>query len=211
LNNEFDQYGDWGGRSSADVTQLLVDMKTGDPAAADKLLPIVYAELRSIAERMFTSERANHTLQPTALVHDAFLRLVGQSDPKWESREHFIAVATRAMRNLLINHARDRKALKRGGVARPVTLSRADCLNDDQPLAVDILVLDDALMRLAAADSRQAQVVELRIFGGLTIEECAKAMNLNEKTVKKDWRVARAWLRLYLTDNEATPPPDRQA
>ena len=179
---------------SSDVTRLLLHLSNGRPAAADELLPLVYAELRNMAARLLRSERPDHTLQPTALVHEAYLRLVDQRVDTWQNKAHFLGIAAQAMRRILIDHARRRRATKRGGAR--VTL-------DDDMAAVtgpslDLLALDTALQELAALDPRQGQVVELRFFGGLTLEETAEVLGIAPATVKRDWTVARAWLHRAL-------------
>jgi RNA polymerase sigma-70 factor, ECF subfamily len=172
------------------VTQLLEKARHGDSTALEHLLPLLYAELHEIAARHMHGERADHTLQPTALVHEAFLRLAG-SNGSFEDRTHFLRAASQAMRRVLVDHARARNAAKRGGALR-VTLDEGLAGHDD-PL-VDLLVLDDALTRLAEAEPRWAQVVELRYFGGLEVTEVAAALGVSTATVKRDWRFARAWL-----------------
>jgi RNA polymerase sigma factor (TIGR02999 family) len=149
-----------------------------------------------LAARYFRAEDANHTLQPTAVVHEAYLRLAQQPNAQWEGRRHFLAVAAKAMRNLLINHARDRRAQKRGGGLRRITLSGS--LNATGEASVDLLDLDDVLRKLESMNERHARIVELRIFSGLTIEETARALDISESTVSADWSVARAWLKAQL-------------
>jgi RNA polymerase sigma factor (TIGR02999 family) len=174
------------------ITALLLDWSHGDPEALEKLVPLVYAELRHLAERSLRRERAAHTLQPTAVVHEAFLKLVDQQRVEWKSRAHFFAIAAQAMRRLLVDHARARNAEKRGGFATRVALE--DAVAATPPVDVDLLALDEALDRLGALDAGQARVVELRFFGGLTIEETAEVVGSSPATVKRDWQSARAWL-----------------
>lgn len=178
-----------------DVTKILNAIENGDPQAAGQLLPLVYDELRRLAARRMSREVAGQTLQPTALVHEAFLRLVGDEDcAKWDSRGHFFSAAAEAMRRILIDNARRRKSAKRGG-----RLARCELQDDDAILDAEdfdtLLALDDALTRLAEIDEQLARLVELRYFTGLTIEETAKALNVSPRTTKRNWAYARAWLR----------------
>ncbi|MEP6763027.1 MAG: sigma-70 family RNA polymerase sigma factor [Gemmatimonadaceae bacterium] len=182
------------------VTQLLSDAQRGSTTALNELLPLIYAELREIAARHMYGERPDHTLQPTALVNEAFLRLVGGKPIAFESRSHFICAASRAMRHVLVDHANARNATKRSGSLR-VTLDEQ--LVSQPNVDVDMLVLDDALTRLAAADSRCAQVVELRFFGGLTVDEVAETLAISPATVKRDWQFARRWLATELGNSVA--------
>lgn len=180
----------------SDVTRLLLDCSGGRSAAADELLPLVYAELRSLASRLLRSERPEHTLQPTALVHEAYLRLVDQRVDTWQNKAHFLGIAARAMRRILIDHARRRRAGKRAGAR--VTLDEA--IAPATGPSVDLLEIDAALKQLAALDQRQARVVELRFFGGLSVEETAGVLGVGTATVKRDWTLARAWLYRALED-----------
>lgn len=173
------------------VSELLDATRRGDAAAYDRLLPLLYAELRAIAGRHMRGERPDHTLQPTALVHEAFLRLVGGSPISFEDRTHFLRAASQAMRRVLVDHARARTAAKRSGDMR-VTLDEAIAGRDDR--IIDLLVLDDAMTRLAAAEPRWARVVELRIFGGLEVAEVAAALGISPATAKRDWQFAKGWL-----------------
>jgi RNA polymerase sigma-70 factor, ECF subfamily len=165
--------------------------------ARDALLPVVYEELRRQARRAMRREDAGHTLQPTALVHEAYLRLIDQRRAHWESRSQFFAVAAQAMRRILVDHARTRGRDKRGGGATPVTLADADAAVESGD-AVDALALDDALTRFAAIDPAKARLVELRYFGGLSIPEAAAALGISQATAGREWAVARAWLRREL-------------
>jgi len=178
------------------ITDLLVAWNDGRPEALEALLPLVYAELRSLASGYLRRERGDHTLQPTALVHEAYLRLVDQRRVKWRNRAHFYGIAARMMRRVLVDHARAKHAVRRGGGVEFVPLV------DDQASAsvpgVDVIALDEALERLAALDERQAQIVELRYFGGLSIEETAEALGISDATVAREWTAARAWLRAEL-------------
>lgn len=178
--------------SNVDATQLLARVSDGDSAAAEALLPLVYDELRARAGAYFRGQPANHTLQPTALVHEAYLRLVGSPNADWQNRAHFCAVAATAMRQILINHA-ERRALAhraRGQVGKAVTA----LVTPSHTTAVDLLALNDALNKLSDVDARQARLVELRFFGGMTIEEVASVLDVSASTVKSDWRSVRAWL-----------------
>jgi RNA polymerase sigma-70 factor (ECF subfamily) len=173
------------------VTQLLQSARNGDREALDRLLPLVYAELHRIAERHMSAERPDHTLQPTALVNEAFLRLVGGSTVAYNDRTHFLSAASRAMRHVLVDHARARQAAKRGA-ALNVTLD--DAMVGAPAAGLDMLALDDALTRLAAADPRAAKVVEMRFFGGLGIPDVAEVLGTSPATVKRDWQFAKGWL-----------------
>lgn len=179
-----------------DVTQLLVRVNAGDAAAADKLLPIVYEQLRAIAGSYFHHQPVDHTLQPTALVHEAYLKLIRVPDEKWQNRVHFCAVAATAMRQILHDRARRRRAAKRDGGRRHAELSQVETPSGRNP--IDIIALDDALARLAELDARQARIVELRFFGGLTTEEVAHVLNLSSRMIEKEWRRVRAWLNAEL-------------
>jgi RNA polymerase sigma factor (TIGR02999 family) len=187
------------------VTELLVAWGGGDARALDALVPLVYAELRQQARRALRREGEGHTLQPTALVHEAWLRLAGQHHAQWEGRTQFFAVAAQVMRRVLVDHARARQADKRGGGAQHVSLGDADrrpaagaAAEGASMDAVDVLALDDALTRLAALDPRKAKLVELRYFVGLSIPEAAEALGVSLATVGREWAVARLWLRREL-------------
>lgn len=179
------------------VTELLRAWGAGDAQAGEALVPLLYAELRRQARRALRREGEGHTLQPTALVHEAWLRLDGQHDARWESRTQFLAVAAQAMRRVLVDHARARHALKRGAGGARVTLGDADRAAE-APDAVDVLALDEALARLAEFDPRKARLVELRYFAGLSIPEAAAALGVSQATVGREWAVARMWLRREL-------------
>lgn len=178
------------------MTELLAEWACGNPDALERLVPLVYRELRTIAARQLRRERADHTLQPTALVHEAYLKLVDQRPSGWRNRGHFFAVAAQAMRRILVDHARAHRAAKRGRDFEKVAIETADAVVE-APTA-DVLALDEALTRLSTLDPRQGQVVELRCFGGLTIEETADAVGLSLTTVKEEWRLAKAWLHREL-------------
>jgi RNA polymerase sigma factor (TIGR02999 family) len=174
------------------VTQVLIDWNNGDQAAAERLMPLVYDELRQIARGYLQRERSDHTLQATGLVHEAYLRLVDQSVTSWQSRAHFFGVAARAMRRVLVDHARRHRAEKRGGTWEKVEFDEA--IAAGLPRSVDLIALDDALQNLARVDLRQSQIVELRFFGGLTTEETAEVLDVSPRTIKREWRRAKAWL-----------------
>ena len=182
--------------AKADVTELLAEWACGNPDALERLVPLVYRELRAIAARQLRRERGDHTLQPTALVHEAYLKLVDQRPSGWKNRGHFLAVAAQAMRRILVDHARAHRAAKRGRHFERVSVETAEGIVATPP--TDVLALDEALSRLSALDPRQGQVVELRCFGGLTIEETADAVGLSQTTVKEEWRLAKAWLHREL-------------
>jgi RNA polymerase sigma factor (TIGR02999 family) len=182
---------------SPQVTQLLRDLRHGDAHAIDALIPIVYGELRKLAAHYLRDERAALTLQPTALVNEAYVRLVSQDMPDWEGRSHFFGVAAHLMRQILVDHARRHRSEKRGGGAAPVTLDEAIAFAPSR--SDDIIALDDALTRLAAEDERKARVVELRFFGGMTADETARALNISVATVGREQRLAEAWLHRELT------------
>jgi RNA polymerase sigma-70 factor, ECF subfamily len=176
-----------------EVTRLLIAWNEGDQAAVERLMPLVYAELRRIAERQFRRERAGHTLQPTAVVHEAYFRLVDQTRVTWKNRGHFFAIAAQAMRRILIDHARAREAEKRGGRETQVSLDVG--IASSEPVEdINLLALDEALVRLKTLDDAQARIVELRFFGGLSIEETAEAMETSPSSIKREFRSARAWL-----------------
>ena len=183
------------------VTRLLQRSRAGDPDALERVLPLVYSELRRLAGAQLARERAGHTLQPTALVHEAYLKLVGEERAVCESRGHFLALAALAMRRVLCRHAERRAALKRGGDRARVELTDA-ALALELP-SVDVLGVDRALTRLEGVDPRAAKVVELRFFGGLSVEDAAAALEISPRTVEREWRVARAWLRRELEAGDA--------
>lgn len=184
------------------ITLCLQRLRRGDAAAADEMLPWIYGELRALAGKLMRGDRPDHTLQPTALVHEAWVKIAGAlgggSDVR--DRQHFLAIAAKAMRQVLINHARDRKAQKRGDGAVRVPLD--SCLDAIEAETGDLVALHDVLERLAQEHPRPAQIVEMRVFGGLLVEEVAAALDLAESTVKADWRFARAWLQKALADGE---------
>jgi RNA polymerase sigma factor (TIGR02999 family) len=175
----------------AGVTELLVDWKNGSQAALDELLPLVYDEMRRLAASYLGRERSDHTLQPTALVHEAYIRLVGQREIDWQNRAQFFGLAAEMMRRILVNHARDRNTAKRGG-GHKVSLDEAVSFFAQQD--VELVALDEALTRLAVIDKEQSRIVELRFFGGLSIEEAAEVLSISPSTVKREWMLAKAWL-----------------
>lgn len=179
------------------TTQLTLRLSRGDRVAADELVPIVYDELRRLAARYLRRERSDHTLQPTALVNEIYLRLVKADEIDWQGRAQFFALAARQIRKILVEHARRKKAAKRGGDAARITLDESGGPSAQRD--VELIALDDALARLANASPRQSQVVELRFFGGMRVEEVADVLGISATTVKDDWAVARAWLRRELS------------
>ena len=181
-----------------DVTQILLRLREGEASAANELLPLVYDELRALARRQFRRRDGTPTLQPTALVHEAYLRLVGGAGAAWNDRAHFFAVAALAMRQVLSNHARDQDAAKRGGGLERVTLTDGHEPHAGPGLDLDLLALNQALERLEAADPRQARIVQLRYLAGMSVEETAHVLSLSTKTVQREWRMARAWLAATL-------------
>ena len=182
---------------SNQVTQLLLDWSRGNRAALDELMPLVYQELRKLAGGYLRSERPDHTLQPTALIHEAYLRMIGKDVPQWQSRAHFCGVAARLMRQILVDHARTRHAAKRGGDHQKISLDDAPQVFA-QADAAEMLVLDDALTKLAAFDERRSRILEMRAFGGMSVEETALALGISERTIKREMRLAQAWIRREL-------------
>ena len=183
---------------STEVTQLLGRVAEGDKDSENRLLEVVYGELKRLATQAMRRERKDHTLQPSALVNEAYCRLAGTQRVPWENRRHFYATAAKLMRNILIDYSREHQAAKRGGPDQHKVEWSDDLLRVENSSAT-FLALDQALQRLAKIDARQAQIVELRFFGGLSVEETAATMNLSERTVKRDWMVARAWLEAELS------------
>ena len=184
-------------KSQADITQLLQRVSSTRGEGLDELLEVVYAELRRQAARYLRRERKNHTLQPTALVNEAFMKLIDQRNVQWQNRAHFFGVAAQAMRRIVIDHARARQRVKRGGIQQAVTLDEAMIAAESR--SIDVLALDEALNRLTALDERQAKIVELRYFAGLSVEETAEVTGLSPATIKREWAMARAWLHAELT------------
>jgi RNA polymerase sigma factor (TIGR02999 family) len=180
-----------------EVTQLLHDWSQGDQAALDKLLPLIYDELRRLAKRYLARQRPGHTLQTTALINEAFLKLAGQEEKHWQNRAHFFGVAAQAMRHILVDYARAQHYAKRGGGAQRVAFEEALTVSAER--AAEVVALDEALHELAKVDLRKSKVVELRYFGGLSVAETAEALNIAPITVMRDWNLAKAWLHRALT------------
>lgn len=186
--------------SSQDVTQLLLAWSRGDQSAFEKLMPLVYEELRQVARRYMRRERAGHTLQTTAVVNEAYLRLIDASQVQWQNRAHFFAVSANLMRRILVDYARSRNYIKRGGGARLLPLEEAAVFSAEQ--APDLVALDEALTALSALDERKSRVVELRFFGGLSVEETAEALRVSPRTVLNDWSLAKAWLLRQISNQK---------
>jgi len=186
--------------SPGDVTRMLQEWRQGNRESLDALIPLVYDELRRIASRYLSHERPDHTLQPTALAHEAYLRLVGQKDVRWQNRAHFCGIASQLMRRILVDHARTHRAEKRGHGVPPLVIDEALAIASE-PTA-DVIALDDALSRLACVDPPQSRLVELRFFGGLSIEEAAEVLGVSPATVKREWSMAKAWLHRELERSE---------
>jgi RNA polymerase sigma factor (TIGR02999 family) len=190
----------------ADVTQLLCAIEQGDPHAAGRLLPLVYDELRRLAAQRLARESAGQTLEPTALVHEAYLRLVGRdADQPWDTRGHFFAAAAKAMRRILVENARRKKRVRHGGQRQRVELDEGDLAS--VPPSDRLLALDEALTRFAAVDAAAAQVVQLHFFGGMTLAEVAQALGFSTATVKRRWAYARAWLRCAIDEGDGSGTP----
>jgi RNA polymerase sigma factor (TIGR02999 family) len=175
-----------------EITQLLLSWHKGDESALNRLIPLIYQELRRLARRYMGRENPGHTLQTSALIHEAYLRLINQREVEWQNRAHFFAVAAQVMRRILIDHARSHNYAKRGGGAPHFSLDEAAVLSNER--AAGLIALDDALTSLAAIDPRKSKIVELRFFGGLTVEETAEVLEISPITVMREWRVAKAWL-----------------
>jgi len=186
--------------ASNEVTQLLVAWGNGDQAARDQLMPLVYAELHRLAHRHIKRERPGHTLQTSALVNEAFVRLVDQRDVHWQSRAHFFGIAAQMMRRILVDYARKRRFAKRGGNQLQVSLNEEFVAANQR--SAEVVLLDDALTQLAEIDERKSKVVELKFFGGLSIEETAEALDVSPGTVMRDWTLAKAWLRRAMSRKE---------
>ena len=181
--------------ASQEITRLLNRAQTGEKSALDELLPLVYHELRRIAENQLRNERGNHTLQATALVHEAYMRLIEQRNVDWNNRLHFFSIAAEMMRRILVNYAVQRNAQKRGDGATRIALDDAVSFATEQEKDFDLVALDNALKKLSEVDAGAARIVELRFFGGLTIEETAEVLKISDSTVKREWRMAKAWLK----------------
>jgi RNA polymerase sigma factor (TIGR02999 family) len=182
--------------ASEGITQLLINWRSGDKAALDQLMPIVYEELRRLARGFMGRERNNHTLQTSALINEAYLKLVDQDETNWQNRAHFFAVAAQIMRHILIDHARSYGYEKRGAGSQRVSLDDAKVFSEER--AGELVALDEALTDLAAVDPRKSRLVELRFFGGLNIDETAEVMDLSPTTVQREWRAAKAWLQRFI-------------
>jgi RNA polymerase sigma factor (TIGR02999 family) len=182
----------------SDITRLLIAWSEGDRAALESLLPLIERELHHIARRYMRRENPGHTLQTTALVNEAFFRLIDQKSVRWQNRAHFFAIAAQIMRRILLNYARDRRRAKRGGGAVQVSLSEVAAVDEERP--VELLALDEAMGRLASFDERKCRVVELRYFGGLSVEETAEVLGVSAVTVERDWKIAKAWLKREMRD-----------
>lgn len=183
--------------SRSDVTELLKKAQAGDRDSLDGILPMVYDELRAVARRQLALERSDHTLQPTALVHEAYIRLLEQTKVDWQNRLHFFSIASQMMRRILVNYAVERNAKKRGDGATKVQLDDAASFGKSDE-TLDIVLLDQVLESLAKLDERQARIVELRFFGGMTIEETAAVLKISPATVKREWQMAKAWLQVQM-------------
>jgi RNA polymerase sigma factor (TIGR02999 family) len=188
--------------SQSEVTQLLAAWSDGDRGARDKLIPLVYAELRRVAAHYMRTQAPGHTLQTTALIHEAFLKLAGRPEKHWNGRAHFLGVAAQAMRHILVDHARAQDRAKRGGGVHAVSLEECGAVPVER--AAELVALDEALDRLAAIDPRKARVVEMRYFGGLSVDEVAELLVVSPDTVMRDWRLAKTWLRRELSHTEET-------
>ena len=184
--------------ASGEITRLLVDWRSGDQAALDRLLPLVYDELRRVARNHMRREQPDHLLQTTALVHEAYLRLVDQKNVRWQTRAHFFAVAAQVMRHILVDYARGRQRAKRGGGSAELPLHDVAVLSEAR--AEELMAVHVALENLATVDPRKGKVFELRYFGGMSVDEAAEAMNVSPATVARDWRMAKAWLRREIGD-----------
>jgi len=189
--------------SAGEATRLLKSWTNGNTQALDRLIPLVYDELRSLAAQYLRRERPGHTLQPTALVNEAYLRLINQRDVHWQNRAHFMGVAAQMMRRILVDHARGRARLKRGG-GKQVSLEEALTITDERMSG--LIALDEALTALRAFDERKGRVVELKYFGGMSAEEVAEVLQVSPITVMRDWKLAKAWLYQQVTENAADGP-----
>lgn len=184
--------------ANQEITRLLQGWNDGDEQALEKLTPVLYRELHRMAHRYMRQERPGHTLQTTALINEAYIRLIGWKNVRWQNRAHFFGVSAQLMRKILVDFARSRNYAKRGADARVVSLDEAPAVSRDS--AQDILALDRALARLAEIDPRKSQIVELRFFGGLTLEEAAEVMNVSSRTIRRDWDLAKAWLSRAMSE-----------
>lgn len=185
--------------SEKPITQILIELKSGEATALEELLPLVYGELRRLANSYLQRERSNHTLQPTALVHEAYIRLIGQKSIAWENRAHFFGVSARLMREILIEHARARGRQKRGGEFKTM-IALDDAISFSNEKQLDVVAIDEALTKLETLDDRQARIVEMKFFGGMTIEEIAEVSGISPATVKREWSTAKLFLYKTLSD-----------
>jgi len=183
------------------ATELLSGVTSGNINATEKLFQLLYDDLRELAARMLSREKKEHTLQPTALVHEAYMKLIDQSCVNWKGKTHFFAVGAQAMRRILVDHARGRKRVKRGGERHRIEINEEIAISEERD--EDLLALDEALTRLAELDPRQATIVEMRFFGGLTVAEVAEVLGVSKRTVEKDWTMVRAWLRRELHKDDS--------
>jgi RNA polymerase sigma factor (TIGR02999 family) len=182
-----------GQKESANITQMLIELTDGKKDVVNEILPLIYAELRKLASGYLRKERSNHTLQPTALVHEAYMKLIDQKKVKWQNRSHFFGIAAQVMRRILMDHARKHKAEKRGGAGENISLEEEFIIVQGER-SDQLLALDEALENLAKIDEIKAKIVELRYFGGLSVEETAEVLGVSEITIKRHWRMAKAWL-----------------
>ena len=187
--------------SSHELTQMLIQLSEGKSQVVDDILPLIYDELRSLASNYLRRERSDHTLQPTALVHEAYLKLIDQTQVKWQNRAHFFGIAANIMRRILVDHARKHTADKRGGAAEKLPLEE-EILIVSEGKSAELLALDEALKNLAKIDEQKSKIVELRYFGGLSVEETAEVLGVSEITVKRHWRMAKAWLYGQLANEQ---------
>jgi RNA polymerase sigma factor (TIGR02999 family) len=194
-------------RARSDATDLLLAWSEGDESAFDKLVPLVYQELHALARHYMKAERPDHTLQATALVNEAYVRLIEVNRIRWQNRSHFLAIAAQTMRRILVEFARQRHRQKRSGNAVHLTIDDVDMAQEQ---SVDLVALNDALSTLASFDARMGQVVELRFFGGLTVQETADVLKVSPETVMRDWKTAKVWLLRELLRNEPSQPPRQQ-
>ena len=199
--NHFDA-SDENSTDEQEIAALLEQLASGVDNAADQLMPLVYDRLRGLAQKMLRNESPSHTLQPTALVNEAYIRMLGQSQVNWQGKTHFFAIGARMMRRILVDHARRKLSQKRGGSLHRISLEEDLCISKRSD--EDVLAIEDALSRLAKLDPRQAQIVELRFYGGLTVEEVAEVLKVSKRTVESDWTMLRAWLRRELTSEHST-------
>jgi RNA polymerase sigma factor (TIGR02999 family) len=187
-------------QTSPNITQLLIDLTDGNKEVVNEILPLIYDELRKLANSYLRRERGNHTLQPTALVHEAYMKLIDQKQVRWQNRAHFFGIAAQVMRRILMDYARQHKAEKRGGSGENIPLEEGFIIIENERSA-DLLALDEALENLKKIDEMKAKIVELRYFGGLSVEETAEVLGVSQITIKRHWRMAKAWLYGRLKDS----------